>query len=164
MRSRWREYVGTGVVLWVAFTAIEAMLIGKIDPQETPVGAGVAALAATITVAALAIHGERYRLRWSWLVHIPRVLLNVARDTWIVTVALLRALAGREPDAAIVELPFAPGGDDAESRARRALAVAAASTSPNSIVLEIDDARGTMRVHYLSAGAAPRPHSERWPL
>jgi multisubunit Na+/H+ antiporter MnhE subunit len=146
------------------FTGIEIVFVGKIDPQETPVGFGVAGLAAAITVAALAAAGTQYRLRWSWLLAAPRVAWNVVRDSVIVTVLLVRALTGREPDDAIVDVPFDPGGDDPESRARRALVVAAISTAPNSIVLGIDEATRTLRVHYLSRGAASQPRSTRWPV
>jgi multisubunit Na+/H+ antiporter MnhE subunit len=162
--ERWRQHAGAGIALWIVFTGIEIIFVGKIDPQETPVGFGVAGLTAALTVAALAACGTGYRLRWSWLLVAPRVAWNVVHDSVVLTVVLLRALSGRGPDDGIVEVPFDAGGDDAESRARRALVIAAVSTAPNSIVLGVDDARGTLRMHYLSRSAAKDRESERWPV
>ena len=150
--------------LWVLFTAIEVLLVGKLDPQETPVGAVVGALAAWGTISVLRASGEAYRLRWRWLAIVPRLVAGVVRDTLRVFGLLLRRLAGGPlPDDRTVEIPFDCGGDDPESNARRALAVAAVSCAPNSIVLDLHRARGTLRVHYLD-GNVPKPRSAEWPL
>jgi multisubunit Na+/H+ antiporter MnhE subunit len=150
--------------LWALFGAIEVLLVGKLDPQETPVGLAVGALAAFATVRALRAGGVPYRPRLRWLALVPRIALGVARDTLRVFGLLLRRLAGGPPPAdRIVEIPFAGGGDDPESNARRALAIAAVSCAPNSVVLDVSRERGTMRVHYLDP-SAPRPRSEEWPL
>lgn len=150
--------------LWALFSAIEVLLVGKLDPQETPVGLVVGALAALGTTCVLRASGERYRPRPRWLGIVPRLALGVGRDTLRVFGLLLRRLAGGPlPADRIVEIPFAGGGDDPESNARRALAIAAVSCAPNSIVLGVQRARGTLRVHYLD-GNAPRPRSAEWPL
>ncbi len=150
--------------LWALFTAVEVLLVGKLDPQETPVGAVVGALAAFGTVCVLRAGGERYRLRWRWLGIVPRLVVGVGRDTLRIFGLLLRRLAGGPlPDDRIVEIPFDCGADDPESNARRALAVAAVSCAPNSIVLDLQRARGTLRVHYLDGGV-PKPRSAEWPL
>jgi multisubunit Na+/H+ antiporter MnhE subunit len=150
--------------LWALFSALEVLLVGKLDPQETPVGVLIGALAALGTTCVLRASGERYRLRWRWLGIVPRVAAGVVRDTLRVFGLLLRRLAGGAlPDDRIVEIPFAGGGDDPESNAHRALAIAAVSCAPNSIVLDLQRGRGTMRVHYLDSGA-PQPRSADWPL
>lgn len=150
--------------LWALFTGIEVLLVGKLDPQETPVGAVVGAFAAGGTISVLRASGERYRFRWSWAGIIPVLAVSVLRDTLRIFALLLRRLAGGPPpDDRIAEIPFDCGGEDPESNARRALAVAAVSCAPNSIVLNVHRARGTLRVHYLD-GDAPRPRSAEWPL
>lgn len=150
--------------LWVLFGALELLLVGKLDPQETPVGIAVGALAALATVRVLDARGERYRPRAGWLALLPRIVFAVARDTLRVFGLLLRRLAGGPlPEDRIVELPFEAGGDDPESKAHRALAVAAVSSAPNSVALGVVRERGVIRVHYLDA-AAPRPRSAEWPL
>jgi multisubunit Na+/H+ antiporter MnhE subunit len=152
------------VVLWVLFTAIEVLLVGKFDPEETPVGAVVGALAAFGVLSVLRASGERYRFRAAWLRIVPTVAFNVLRDTLLVFGALLRRLAGGPlPDDAIVELPFEAGGDDPLANARRALVIEAVSSAPNSIALDIDRERGTMTVHYLLSGVS-KPSSAEWPV
>ncbi len=114
-RGRWKDEFRF-LRLWALFTALEVLLVGKLDPQETPVGAVVGALAAFGTVCVLRASGEAYRFRWRWLAIVPRLVLGVGRDTLRVFGLLLRRLAGGPlPDDRIVEIPFDCGGDDPES-------------------------------------------------
>ncbi len=149
-RANWRERALAGILLWIAFSAIEALLVGKIDPQETPVGVAIAALAAIVTVGSLAAAGVRYAVPVAQIVHLPALAWAVVRDTAIVTGALLRALAGKPPEDRLQRIPFDPGGDDAVSAARRALVVAGTSASPNSVVVDADAERGVLIVHRLT--------------
>jgi multisubunit Na+/H+ antiporter MnhE subunit len=159
-----RPRLVAGVSLWILFSAIEVLFVGKLDSQETPMGIVVALLAAVATVAAATIADLRYRIRWSWLRLVLPVALNVGRDTFLVFGVLLRRCTrGELPQDRIEEIPFDPGGDDAESAARRALATAAVSTSPNAIVIEVDRGRRAMRVHRLTPASSP-PRSAEWPL
>jgi multisubunit Na+/H+ antiporter MnhE subunit len=146
----WRGHAPAAVVLWIAFAAIEALLVGKIDPQETPVGIAIAALAALATVGSLAAAGVRYAVPVAEIVHLPALVWNVVRDTIVVTGALLRALAGKPPEDRLQRIPFDPGGDDAVSAARRALVVAGTSASPNSVVIDADAEHGVLIVHRLA--------------
>ncbi len=152
------------IVLWAVFTAVEVLLVGKFDVEETPVGAVVGALAAFGTLAALGASGERYRFRVAWLGLVPKLAVNVVRDTLVVFGVLLRRLAGGPlPQDRIVDVPFEPGGEDPESNARRALAIEAVSFAPNSIALAIEGAHKTMRVHYL-VPPKRKPSSAEWPV
>ena len=146
----WKDRVLAAAALWVAFSAIEALLVGKIDPQETPVGIAIALLAALATVGSLAAGGARFAVPISAIAQLPGIAWSVLRDTAIVTGALLRALGGQPPDDRLQRIPFDPGGDDAVSAARRALVVAGTSASPNSIVVDADAERGVLIVHRLT--------------
>lgn len=149
---------------WALFTAIEVLLVGKVDPQETPAGAAIGALAAAGTLAASRAGAVRYRVRARWMRLLVPIAIGVVRDTIRVFALLLRHLAGGPlPHDRIVDVPFDAGGDDPESNAHRALAIAAVSCAPNSIVLDVRRARGTLRVHYLDGGAE-KPRSKEWPL
>jgi multisubunit Na+/H+ antiporter MnhE subunit len=151
-------------VLCVLCCALEVALVGKIDPQETPVGLIVGLVTAVAVAAAARAGGERYGFRLVWLGVVPRIMLHVVRDTVRLFAILVRRLCGGPlPGDRIVEIPFDPGDDDAESHTRRALAVAAVSCAPNSIVLNLHRARGTLRVHYLD-GTASKPSSITWPV
>lgn len=149
---------------WVLFGAIEVLLVGKVDPQETPVGLAVAALAAAASARVLRASRDRYRVRLRWVALVPAIVRNVVRDTLTLFAIVLRRLGGAPlPDDRTLEIPFDPGSDDPESNARRALAVAAVCCGPNTLVLDIRREDRTMRVHYLDA-RAQRPASAQWPL
>jgi multisubunit Na+/H+ antiporter MnhE subunit len=150
MVTGWRGRAPAILALWLACAAIEAMLIGKIDPQETPVGLVIAAVAASGAVSALAVCGDRYALRFSAVAALPKLAVSVVRDTFVVSGALVRVLRGRAPEDRLEEIPFDPGGDDARSAASRALAVAGTSAAPNSIVVDVDRERGVLLVHRLT--------------
>jgi hypothetical protein len=150
-------------MLWMCLSAFEIVLIGRFDAQETPAGVGIALLAALVTAGALKAAGLSYRLQASWLWLPLLVVRNVVRDTFGVYGVLLRHLCGGTVKDAFLDIPFDWGGDDPASAARRALAVAGISTSPNEIVLALDRDRGTARVHALAITGARR-HSAQWPL
>ncbi len=150
-------------VLWVVLSALEIALVGKLDPQETPVGVAIGLLATLLTVVAAAAAHAHYGGRAAWLWLPLLVARNVARDTIIVSRIVLRRLAGGAVADGYLDIPFDPGGDDALSAGRRALAIAGVSTSPNEIVLDVDPERRTMRVHVL-ADTGNRRRSAEWPL
>lgn len=151
-------------MIFVAFVGAEILFVGKVDAQETPVGAAVALVAAAVAVAAAGLAGRRYRIRAAWLRFVPRVGFGVVRDTVLLAGVLARRLAGGPlPDDRFEELPFEHGGDDSESTARRALAVAAVNASPNTIVISTDPERETMLLHRLTPGGG-KPLSARWPI
>ncbi|HEY0395043.1 MAG TPA: hypothetical protein VGD01_11170 [Candidatus Elarobacter sp.] len=149
-RANGRGRAPAALVLWIAFAAVEALLVGKIDPQETPVGIAIAGLAALCTTGALVAAGDRYAVPLGAFARLPSVAAAVVRDTFVVTGVLLRALGGRPPDDRLERVHFDAGGDDARSAARRALVVAGTSASPNSVVADVDLERGAMIVHRLA--------------
>jgi hypothetical protein len=150
MSRDWRGRAGALIVVWVACAAIETVLVGKIDAQETPVGLALAAIAAVAAVGALVAGGDRYAFGFSALAAFPRLVATVAREAVAVFGALLRVLAGNAPEDRLEEIAFDPGGDDARGAAVRALAIASASAGPNSIVVDVDRGRGVLLVHRLA--------------
>lgn len=155
---------GLVLVLAAVCCALQIVFVGKLDSQETPVGIVIGSLIGYVVAASQRLSGERYRMKAVWLLMVPRVLFNVARDSVRLFVLLIRRCAGGPlPGDRIVELPFEAGSNSPESRMRRALAIAAVSAAPNSIVLRLNRSRGIMRVHLLDADV-PRPASAEWPV
>jgi multisubunit Na+/H+ antiporter MnhE subunit len=150
MVTGWRGRAPAVLALFAGCAAIEMMLVGKLDPQETPVGLVLAAVAALGTVGALVAAGDRYAVPIAALASLPKLALTVLRDAFAVTGVLLRALGGKPPDDGFEEIPFDPGGDDARSAAARALTVAATSAGPNSIVVDVDRERAVLVIHRLA--------------
>ncbi len=99
----------------------EVALIGKLDPQETPVGVAIALLGTLAAAAALRAGGVRYAPLLWWLRYLALVVRNVLRDTFVVYGVFLRHLGGRPVGDAYRDVPFRYGPDDARSAARRAL-------------------------------------------
>lgn len=127
----------------------------SVTPVELAVGAAVAALAATAAVAIRAQGLLGYRLELRMLLGAWRVPLQTVRDFGILTLVLLRRLAGRDAGGAFRAVPFRGGGSDPESRARRAFVTTAGTIAPNTIVVSIDQERDLMLLHELVPGRSP---------
>lgn len=94
----------------------------------------------------------------------PRVrhLLLILTEPWYVITgtasifwALAKRIAGQKSDGELKVVPFDAGGDDVDSAARRALAVAYTTIPPNFIVVGIDRERNYMMVHQVSPTGTP---------
>jgi hypothetical protein len=88
-------------------------------------------------------------MRARWLVRAPYALARLPVESWTVTVALLRHLAGRRVSGSFRVIPFRVGRDDPDSTARRALAKGFDSVGPNNYVVGIDAEEDLMLVHQL---------------
>lgn len=118
--------------------------------SELLVGAGVAALAASLVEIAQYQAGSHVRIRIEWLASAVTLPLDVARDTFIVFAALARRLVtGSLPPSGFKEVPVHAGGDSTEDVTRRALIIGGTSLAPNTFALGIDDERDVMVVHHL---------------
>jgi hypothetical protein len=136
----------------VTVAALFALWLFFVDTVEAPqvyAGIGVAALAATASelVRRQRIAGVRPRARW--LLRAWRPIASVPGDVWRLGREVARALAGRPSRGRFLALPFEPGDGAPEDRARHALAEAAGSFSPNTIVIGIDGERGELLAHQL---------------
>ncbi len=128
-------------VFWLLF-------VNSTEWQELAVGAAAAALAATGAEAARGLKLSRFRPGLGVLAQARRVPAMVLMDCWV----LLRATTGRLLGRRAIEgelrtARFEAGGDDAASATRRALAVLLATSSPNSLVIQIDRRERLMLFH-----------------
>jgi hypothetical protein len=111
------------------------------------VAATIGATGATL-VYAQRIVSVRFRARWALALWRP--VAQAIADLAVLAGVLMRALArGERTRGSLRTVSFEPGGDAAERAGRRALATAAGSFAPNTIVLDIDEAGGLMLVHQL---------------
>jgi multisubunit Na+/H+ antiporter MnhE subunit len=159
----WLRY---GAGWWLCFLPLYLLFAGSVDWQEVVAGvvlAGIAALAVTVTCRAGSLHFQPH-LRWlRYFRHLPGRLLA---DSVLVAAVLARALFRRERiEGAFRTIPFDPGGEDAESAARRALVTAGACLTPNTYVVAVDTERGQLLLHQLVPSAQPPGAGDReWPL
>lgn len=137
--------------LALLIVGLEMLFVGKVDPQETPVGAAVGLFAALLAVLTLRFAGLRYRFRLAWLASAPQVAYNVVRDTWLLAAVLLRRLVtGKLPDDRFENVPYRYGGDDPEAAAARAAVVFGTNAAPNTLVISLDRESDTLRLHRLT--------------
>jgi multisubunit Na+/H+ antiporter MnhE subunit len=159
----WLRY---GFAWWLGFLPLYLLFAASLSWQEFVAGvvvSGIAALALTATRRAGNLHFEP---RLGWLRKFWHLPIRVLADCGIVAAALMRALMRREKIEGVFRtIPFDPGGDDAESAARRALVMAGACLAPNTYVVAVDPGRKQMVVHQLVP--SPRPPGggdPEWPL
>jgi multisubunit Na+/H+ antiporter MnhE subunit len=141
---------GAWLAWWVLLMSFWVILDDSIATDELLAGAGAAALAAFAAELVTYQAAARVRIRARWLARLIRLPGQLAGDTAIVFAALWRQLAhGEEPPSGFRVLPVPYGDDAAEGTIRRALLVGGASIAPNTFVLGIDKATGTMVIHQL---------------
>ncbi len=151
---------------WLGFMPLYLLLAGSLSGQEIAaaiVVSGLAALAATVTHRAGRLH---FQPRLRWLYHFRHLPGRVLADCAVVAAALARTLFRRQKiEGVFRSIPFDPGGDDAESAARRALVVAAACLAPNSYIVAVDAEGKQLLVHQLVPSAHPPGGGDReWPI
>lgn len=143
----WLRY---GAGWWLGFLPVYLLLANSLSWQEVVAGtilAGIAALAVTVTCRAGALH---FQPRWRWLRFFRRLPSRVPADCAIMASVLVRTLLRREKiEGAFRTIPFDPGGNDAESAARRALVVVGAGLTPNTYVVAVDVECGQLLIHQL---------------
>ena len=136
----------------VVLLAVYLLFVGEVSRAELIVGTAVALLGTIASFVVWGQHFARLFLDVRLFAQGARLLGEVPRDTWIVLRVLLRQLSGGEPAASLFRTArFDPGGDDARSGTRRALAVGFTSMTPNVIVLDVDREHGVLLYHQLEA-------------
>jgi multisubunit Na+/H+ antiporter MnhE subunit len=136
------------VALWLAF-------VDTFAREEVALGLIAGAIAATAADLVRAQDLVRFRLEPRWLRDLYRLPRQVLGDCWVLARALWRQLTGHPVRGAFRVVPFPGEADDARSAARRALATAVVSVTPNTVVVGVERDEGHMLVHQL----VPEPGS-----
>jgi multisubunit Na+/H+ antiporter MnhE subunit len=118
------------LVLWVVFA-------NNVGFREIGIGSLAAAISTYFVF--LFLHGtrDRFRLQNKYsrqIVHVPAILFS---GTWVLLCAIALKVSGRKIPSQIVAVHFRPGGNDAASKGRRALAITYLNLAPNNLVLGI---------------------------
>jgi multisubunit Na+/H+ antiporter MnhE subunit len=135
---------------WVAFVVTWLLLVGTLERNEILAGVGAGAVAATVAELVRVQDYRRFRPRAKWLFRAARLPAHVFADSLLVFRVLYRRLfTADRRGGAFRACRLDPGGDDAQSAARRALIVASLSLAPNTYVVGIDEEEGLILVHQL---------------
>lgn len=149
-RSSAAALVRTWVIWWVLCAALWMLLDDTTAAPELADGAVAAAIGAcgaTLTQARVPI---RFAPRARWARRWWRPWVQLVAGLPMLVRMLLQALTGgdREPGQ-LRSLPFAVESDDGVRAAQVALASFVGSVSCNSVVVAIDEDRGSLLVHEL---------------
>jgi multisubunit Na+/H+ antiporter MnhE subunit len=128
-----------GILVWLVLAAT----LARPDVIAAGAAGALVALAAWLPVRAGLVD---YRLRWRWLVHLPRLPLQVAHDLVLLAKVLVRPSTAAPRFRAV---PYDGGGDEPEAVGRRALLTLAASLGPNTFIVGFDREHETVLVHQL---------------
>jgi hypothetical protein len=124
---------------WSLLFALWLAYVGVLASPESAVGAGAAAIGATMAEAVRAQGLMRFQIEPRWLLRSLRVPWDVLVQFGIVTLALLRR---ERPHGRLKTVPFPPRA----TAGSRALAAWADTLSPNDYVLEIEDGEAVKHV------------------
>jgi multisubunit Na+/H+ antiporter MnhE subunit len=152
-----KESIVSQVVFWVgdwmALMAFWIVLTGNFRWTELLIGAGASLLGSIVSVAAESMNIARFLPHWRYLWQSRAVIWQMVIGVWVVMGSLIRhdgRAAGR-----VHAIPFDPGGEDAESQARRAVAETFPTMAPASVVIGVDRGMGAVVFHLLGTSSVP---------
>jgi hypothetical protein len=120
------------------------------------VGVGVTTLATWSWYIVYINSAISFAPKLHWLLPCWRVPGLILHDCWLVIRHLYRQCClGKDHVGIFQALRFPGGTDDAQSVARRVLAITYLTLSPNSLVIGIDQRTGLLLLHQLEKEAPP---------
>jgi multisubunit Na+/H+ antiporter MnhE subunit len=143
-----------GPLFWAAHFVVLLgawfLFVGKIGWNELIVGTAGAAVAASAAQIVWSQHIAAFRDNAGWVLQMWRLPKYMITGSWEIFEVLFRQLFGGKPaESLMLAVPYEAVGDDDESAARRALAVAYTTSTPNFIVVGVDRKRGHLVFHQI---------------
>jgi hypothetical protein len=146
--AEWGFHLATGYAVWIALTQ-------RLAPSEVVVGAPVAILAAVASHLVWSQNGATFAGTGRLLLTGWQVVPYAVTGTLEILGVLARKLAGRPAPSLLCSARFDVGGAGPRAQARRALAIAYTSMTPNFIVLGVDREHGLLWYHQLERSDVP---------
>jgi hypothetical protein len=142
--------------MWVGFTGLWFLFVYQLSLIELAAGAAAAAL--TVVALQISFHAVplRFRPEARWLSQAFMLPATVVKDMVVLLRALTRLLSGRKIHSLFQVTHFPAIAEGPHANAKRALAVAFTSVSPNSIVVGIDRNSGLLLFHELEKTPLPK--------
>ena len=138
---------------WVTLMAFWIALTGSFRWTELLIGAGASLIGSIISVAIEAVTVTHFLPHWRYLWRSRSVIWQIPLGAISVLGALWRK--GRRTSGGMGFLSFDPGGEDAESETRRAVAEAFPTMGPASVVIGIDRDMKAVIFHLLGSSSPP---------
>jgi len=140
---------------WTVLVLLWFLFVFQFSMSELLVGAGAAALAVLALQVTLRAVPLCFEPKLRWVAQASRLPGMIAEDLWILLKEMGRRILHRRSRSTLAILPFAGSAGNCRGAAQRALALLFISTSPNSVVLDIDCATGDMLIHRLQPQPFP---------
>jgi hypothetical protein len=147
--AEWLGHAALAFVGWLAFTQ-------RLTSTELAAGALAACVAGTASLIVWSHNLATFRGEARALAQVWRLPKYALTGTWEILSVLAAHLAGRRAPSLLGCVRYEDRGDDPRSRARRALAVAYTTITPNFLVLGVDLERGLLWYHQLRRSPVPR--------
>lgn len=139
------------VILCLALMIFWVACVGAPEEHELLLGAAAALLSTAFSLYAIRQLPIRFRPTATDLLEGWRLPAYIAKDVAVVLWVLARHFAGRRAPSLFRSSQWRANQRSARDTARRTLAVAYATVSPNCVVLGIDRDRGQMLFHQIQA-------------
>jgi multisubunit Na+/H+ antiporter MnhE subunit len=140
----------------IALFLLWLVLVGTLASLELYAGAVAAAIGAVAMELVRSRGLLRFRVEARWLGGIWRPVAQVVPDFALVVLVLFRTVARRElPSDAYVNVDLEGAGGGVHSAGWRAVAAAAGSLAPNTVVVDVDGGRRSTLIHKLVPERGP---------
>ncbi len=140
---------------WVGFLLLWLLFVFQMTPSELAVGSVASGLTVGLAYVTFRAVPACFKPRLHWLAQVWRLPAMIMADLGLLLRHLMREIA-RKPSRSSFELTSFPApGEYQQAAAQRALVVLFVSTTPNSIVLDIDQQKQEMLFHQMEPAAVP---------
>ncbi|GFO63771.1 hypothetical protein M1B72_08295 [Geomonas paludis] len=143
-----KKAITIAVVTWFLFLGLYLLFCAKADPAEAVTGGAAALLALWLVGMLRDSFRSPLRLKPSWLLLLWRIPFAMFSESWLLLVALLHRIAGREEDGVMIEHRFDFPADEHES-ARRAWMTFGVCITPNSYLVFLDKKKKRVLIRQL---------------
>ncbi len=142
-------------IAWIAFLSLWLLFVFQVSTPELIVGAVASALTVLGGYVTFRVAPACFKPRLRWLAQAWQLPAMVVKDLWPLARHLGREITHQPSRSAFQKVAFQAVGDDCCATAQRALAVLYVSTTPNTVVLDIDRQKAEMLFHVMEPEPLP---------
>lgn len=143
-------------IAWLGFIALWVLFVYRTTASELIAAAVASAIAVFSACAIFRAIPICFEPRLGWLAQAHRLPAMIATDLWLLFRRLVRDIAKKPSRSSFFVTPFHVIPDGCAAAAQRALAILFVSTTPNSIVLDIDNDKGQLFYHQVEPAPVPK--------
>lgn len=147
----WLRLLGT----WIGFVCLWVLFVYSVSTSEI-IAAGIAAALTVFSgFVIFRIIPACFKPRLRWIAQMYRLPAMVAQDLWLLFKCLVREIVRQPLPSTFVTARLLTESERCRAAAQRVLAILFVSTTPNSIVLDIDVERNQLFYHLAEPARAP---------